>query len=53
MESDLSQQHHLEDEEEYVVLDLDAVSGHVDIPQNAPYVLTVCSYPYSLNFAAV
>ncbi|XP_065867252.1 uncharacterized protein [Euphorbia lathyris] len=40
MESDLSQQHHLEDEEEYVVLDLDAVSGQIDIPPNAPYVLT-------------
>ncbi|WCJ41307.1 Transcription factor TFIIIC tau55-related protein [Euphorbia peplus] len=42
-ESDLSQQHNLEgeeDEEEYVVLDLDAVSGQIDIPPNAPYVLS-------------
>ncbi|XP_021897907.1 uncharacterized protein LOC110814667 [Carica papaya] len=28
-----------EDEEEYVLLDLDAVAGQVDIPGNAPYVL--------------
>lgn len=30
-----------EDEEEYVLLDLDAVSGQLDIPPNAPYVLSV------------
>lgn len=30
-----------EDEEEYVLLDLDAVAGQVDIPGNAPYVLSV------------
>ncbi|GLT83365.1 hypothetical protein SLE2022_016580 [Rubroshorea leprosula] len=31
---------HQEDDEEYVLLDLDAVSGQVDIPPNAPYVLS-------------
>ncbi|KAI7996277.1 hypothetical protein LOK49_LG10G02109 [Camellia lanceoleosa] len=30
----------VEDEEEYVLLDLDGVSGQVDIPPNAPYVLS-------------
>ncbi|XP_057498631.1 uncharacterized protein LOC130783119 [Actinidia eriantha] len=30
----------LEDEEEYVLLDLDGVSGQVSIPPNAPYVLS-------------
>ncbi|KAK3001663.1 hypothetical protein RJ639_021659, partial [Escallonia herrerae] len=29
-----------ENEEEYVLLDLDDVYGQVDIPQNAPYVLS-------------
>ncbi|GLT67308.1 hypothetical protein SLA2020_396260 [Shorea laevis] len=31
---------HQEDDEEHVLLDLDAVSGQVDIPPNAPYVLS-------------
>lgn len=31
-----------EDQEEYVLLDLDSVSGLVDIPPNAKYVLSVC-----------
>ena len=31
----------LEDEEEYVLLDFDGVSGQVSIPPNAPYVLSV------------
>ncbi|KAL6998387.1 hypothetical protein U1Q18_008513 [Sarracenia purpurea var. burkii] len=31
---------HMEDEEEYLLLDLDGVSGQVDIPPNAPYVLS-------------
>ncbi|KAI8528455.1 hypothetical protein RHMOL_Rhmol12G0149500 [Rhododendron molle] len=30
----------VEDEEEYVLLDLDGVSGQVHIPPNAPYVLS-------------
>lgn len=30
-----------EDEDEYVLLDLDSVSGQLDIPPNAPYVLSV------------
>lgn len=33
-------------EEEYVLLDLDAVCGQVDIPPDEPYVLSVC---YGLN----
>ncbi|XP_042519491.1 general transcription factor 3C polypeptide 6-like [Macadamia integrifolia] len=31
---------HVEDEEEYVLLDLDSVACQVDIPPNAPYVLS-------------
>ncbi|KAK9269479.1 hypothetical protein L1049_001254 [Liquidambar formosana] len=31
---------HGEDGEEYVLLDLDGVAGQVDIPPNAPYVLS-------------
>ncbi|XP_073127054.1 uncharacterized protein [Henckelia pumila] len=30
----------IEEEEEYVLLDLDSVSADIDIPQNAPYVLS-------------
>ncbi|XP_012084945.1 uncharacterized protein LOC105644262 isoform X1 [Jatropha curcas] len=41
MEEDLTRRCHEEDqEEEYVVLDLDAISGQVDIPPDAPYVLS-------------
>ena len=29
-------------EEEYVLIDLDAVCGQVDIPPGEPYVLSVC-----------
>ncbi|KAJ7948630.1 TFIIIC transcription factor [Quillaja saponaria] len=29
-----------EDEEEYVLLDLDGIAGELDIPPNAPYVLS-------------
>jgi hypothetical protein len=36
------QQDH-EDEEEFVLLDLNCLSGILDIPPNAPYVLSVCS----------
>ncbi|KAF3442130.1 hypothetical protein FNV43_RR16046 [Rhamnella rubrinervis] len=35
-----SAHHDPQDEEEYVLLDLDAVSGQLDIPPNAPYVLS-------------
>lgn len=34
-----------EEEEEYVMLDLDSVAQHIRIPENAPYVLTVISPP--------
>ena len=34
-----------QDEEEFVLLDLSSVSGELDIPANAPYVLSVCSKP--------
>lgn len=45
---------HAEEEEEYVLLDLDAVSGQVDIPPDAPYVLFVWLnlYNASLYFLA-
>ncbi|KAH7842102.1 hypothetical protein Vadar_001499 [Vaccinium darrowii] len=36
----LSSHDQVEDEEEYVLLDLDGVSGQVHIPPNAPYVLS-------------
>lgn len=32
------------DDEEHVLLDLDSIYGHIDIPPNAPYVLSVCCY---------
>ncbi|KAJ9182876.1 hypothetical protein P3X46_006821 [Hevea brasiliensis] len=38
MEADLMHNVHSQAEEEYVLLDLDAVSGQVDIPPDAPYV---------------
>ncbi|EXB76305.1 hypothetical protein L484_025663 [Morus notabilis] len=34
-----------EDEDEYVLLDLDSVSGQLDIPPNAPYVLSGLDTP--------
>ncbi|XP_010241975.1 PREDICTED: general transcription factor 3C polypeptide 6-like isoform X2 [Nelumbo nucifera] len=40
MESIPKQDKHVEDEEEYLLLDLDAVSAQVEIPPNAPYVLS-------------
>ncbi|OVA00569.1 Transcription factor TFIIIC [Macleaya cordata] len=40
MEANSVQVENVEDEEEYVLLDLDAVCGQVDIPPNAPYVLS-------------
>lgn len=33
---------HEEDEEEFVLLDLDVLSGNFQVPPNAPYVFTVC-----------
>ncbi|XP_030932204.1 general transcription factor 3C polypeptide 6 isoform X1 [Quercus lobata] len=35
-----SVQRHRQDEEEFVLLDLSSVSGELDIPANAPYVLS-------------
>ncbi|XP_042992547.1 uncharacterized protein LOC122318886 isoform X1 [Carya illinoinensis] len=35
-----SVQHHQGDEEEFVLLDINSVSGQLDIPSNAPYVLS-------------
>ena len=37
-----------EGESEYVLLDLDAVSGQIDIPPNAPYTLSVSSESHVL-----
>lgn len=39
------------DEEEYVLLDLNAVSEQVDIQPNAPYVLSVCLRVYIMSFS--
>jgi len=35
-------------EEEYVMIDFDEVSRHIEIPSDAPYTLSVSSNPYSL-----
>ncbi|RWV81112.1 hypothetical protein BHE74_00018457 [Ensete ventricosum] len=40
MEGSMAQINHNEDEEEYVLLDLDDVCVRADIPANAPYVLS-------------
>ncbi|KAF8391369.1 hypothetical protein HHK36_023673 [Tetracentron sinense] len=40
MEENSKQSQNMEDEEEYVLLDLDGVCGRFDIPPNAPYVLS-------------
>lgn len=36
------------EEEEFVLLDLDSVSGQLHIPPNAPYVLSVCTLDYKI-----
>ncbi|KAK6934284.1 Transcription factor TFIIIC, triple barrel domain [Dillenia turbinata] len=40
MEANTSQQEQEQDEEEFVLLDLEGACGKVDIPPNAPYVLS-------------
>ncbi|KAF8413905.1 hypothetical protein HHK36_001901 [Tetracentron sinense] len=40
MEANSKQSEPMEDEEEYVLLDLDGVCGKFDIPTNTPYVLS-------------
>ncbi|GKV38370.1 hypothetical protein SLEP1_g46286 [Rubroshorea leprosula] len=40
-----------EDVEEYVLLDLDAVSGLVDIPAKAPYVLSISSRSWDFQLS--
>eukprot|EP00262_Sarcandra_glabra_P007090 TRINITY_DN19663_c0_g1_i1.p1 TRINITY_DN19663_c0_g1~~TRINITY_DN19663_c0_g1_i1.p1 ORF type:complete len:137 (+),score=25.83 TRINITY_DN19663_c0_g1_i1:99-509(+) len=40
MEACIRQNEHVEDEEEYVLLDLDGVCGQTDIPPDTPYVLS-------------
>ena len=39
-----------EEEEEYLLLNLDEVRGQVDIPPNAPYVLSVCFSTCNFHF---
>ena len=41
MEGNLEENREVEGEEEYLLLDLDEVCVHGDIPANAPYVLSV------------
>ncbi|KAL5554132.1 hypothetical protein UlMin_041533 [Ulmus minor] len=41
MEANLEHRDHY-DEEEFVLLDLNVVFGQLEIPPNAPYVLSVC-----------
>lgn len=38
----MNRQDHAEDDEEFVLLDLNVLDGTIDIPRNAPYVLSVC-----------
>lgn len=40
MDTNLAQDNQGDDEEEYVLLNLDGVLGQVDIPPNAPYTLS-------------
>lgn len=42
--------HDHNDQEEYLLLDLDSVSGQLDIPPNAKYVLTVSCLTCELCF---
>lgn len=41
MEANIVHHSHEEDDEEFVLLDLDVLSGRFEIPPNAPYVLSV------------
>ncbi|XP_027343766.1 uncharacterized protein LOC113856230 isoform X2 [Abrus precatorius] len=41
--------HDLEDEDEYVLLDLDAVSALIDFPPNASYVLSIGEYEETIG----
>ncbi|KAL6311033.1 hypothetical protein AAG906_015923 [Vitis piasezkii] len=45
MEENLVHNESVEEEEEYVLLNLDEVRGQVDIPPNAPYVLSGLDTP--------
>lgn len=45
--------HDHEDQDEYVLLDLDGVSGLVDVPPNAKYVLSVSSQSAAYNILHV
>lgn len=47
MDANVTSRDH-QDQEEYVLLDLDSVSESFDIPPNAKYVLTVCYLTYFL-----
>ncbi|XP_034677608.1 uncharacterized protein LOC117908060 isoform X4 [Vitis riparia] len=42
-----------EEEEEYVLLNLDEVRGQVDIPPNAPYVLSIGEYEETIGTCLV
>ncbi|XP_042953592.1 uncharacterized protein LOC122290110 isoform X3 [Carya illinoinensis] len=48
-----SVQHHQGDEEEFVLLDLNSVSGQLDIPSNAPYVLSIGEYEETIGTCLV
>ncbi|PPR97984.1 hypothetical protein GOBAR_AA22692 [Gossypium barbadense] len=39
-----------EEDSEYVLLDLEAVRGQIDIPPNAPYTLSLCIDEYGFDF---
>ncbi|XP_061350458.1 uncharacterized protein LOC133295628 isoform X2 [Gastrolobium bilobum] len=41
--------HDHEDQEEYILLDLDGVSGLIDLPPNAKYVLTIGEYEETIG----
>ncbi|XP_042992551.1 uncharacterized protein LOC122318886 isoform X2 [Carya illinoinensis] len=48
-----SVQHHQGDEEEFVLLDINSVSGQLDIPSNAPYVLSIGEYEETIGTCLV
>eukprot|EP00262_Sarcandra_glabra_P007091 TRINITY_DN19663_c0_g1_i2.p1 TRINITY_DN19663_c0_g1~~TRINITY_DN19663_c0_g1_i2.p1 ORF type:complete len:120 (+),score=21.86 TRINITY_DN19663_c0_g1_i2:99-458(+) len=49
MEACIRQNEHVEDEEEYVLLDLDGVCGQTDIPPDTPYVLSIGEYQETIG----
>ncbi|KAJ8423525.1 hypothetical protein Cgig2_019840 [Carnegiea gigantea] len=49
METDKTNMHQNQEEEEYVLLDLDAVCGQVDIPPDEPFCLSIGKYEETIG----